>query len=351
MIFGPHVDYKMGEVIRRINVEDFKEVSDLFTDDDYNSVEELMWLFGDPYDSNKFNAFVALNESNAIVGVIGYIISTYTDGKKEFVGVIPNSWMLINGYKGMAGVSLFKKISELGDVAIAIGGTEIARKLYPMFKYQYLIHDRYFYKVLNLFNYYKTLKRRNVLKKIGMFGVLAPSYFRRPSKKDLYKDVFFEPYSGDNFVGEENYSNVFQKKVTKNYIDWLLKCPRLTSFAFVIRKGQEKLGICVLYVQNFGNTMKGRIVHLPFLGYDKKLWASVIAKCISFLKKQGCNSISSVAINDRCQKGLYATGFINIKIHREEIYFKDPKHELDKFDINSWHFQFSEGDLGLRNFI
>ena len=341
----------MAEKIRRIQKKDFKEVSDLFIMDngileEGNTVEELKWLFTDPNDSSQYNAFVAVNDKNSIVGVIGYVLSKYVQGTKELYGVTPFSWKLKSGYKGMAGVSLFKKVSELGEIGIAIGGSEIAKKLYLLFKYKLLVQSSNYYKILNISNYYKTLKGKKILKKISMVGFLLPSYFRGSLNRSLYKDISLIPYNHNNFVEDKEFENVFKKKNTNNYIDWILNCPRLKAHAFVLKKGNENLGICVLNIQKFENTFKGRIVYLPFLGYDKNLWESVIKKCLEFFRNEGCCFVSGLSINSMCEAGLIESGFMKIKSHTESIYIKDSKQKLEQFNFKDWYFQFSEGDIG-----
>ncbi len=341
----------MADIIRRIEKRDFTEVSDLFIMEngileEGNTVEELMWLFTDPENKNQFNAFVAVDDSNTIIGVIGYALSMYTQKAKVIIGVTPFSWKLKSNYKGIAGISLFRKVSELGDIGIAIGGTDIARKLYPLFKYKFLIHSNNYYKMLSISNYYKTLKRKNILKKMSILGFLLPSYFIFSLNKSLNKDKSLIPYNYRNFVEDKEFENVFKKKITKNYIDWQLNCPRLNAYAFVVKKGNDNLGMCVLNIQKFENTFKGRIVHLPYLGNNKNLWISVIKKCLVFFRKKGCCFVSGLAINNMCQQGLYKSGFIKIKSHHEPIYIKDSLKRTDQFNIDNWHFQFSEGDIG-----
>lgn len=333
---------KMTKIIRRIENEDFSDVSNLFDLD--NSVEKLKWLFTNPDEPNKFNAFVAI-ENNKIIGVIGYILSTYTQGNNKVQGVTPIAWRIDSTYKGIAGVSLFKKVSNIRDVGIAIGGTDIARTLYPMFKYRSLVYSEHYYKILNIFDYYKVLKRKTLLKKIGMFGYLLPSYFRKTSVKLIHKDINLIPYDFSNFINEKEYKGILKKKVTKNYIDWLLDCPMLKTFAFIVKKGEDELGVCVLYIQKFKNCYKGRIVHMPFLGFDNSLWLAVINKCIMFFKKEKCCFVSGLAKTELYQGGLSNSGFKKISMHKTPFYIKDSSQTLESFDISNWHLQFSEGDI------
>ena len=235
----------MTDKIRRITNEDFKEVSELFKWDKDNSIEELKWLFSDPSNSNTYNAFVAINSSNIIIGVIGYILSSYYQGERDVTAVLPISWMLHSDYKGIAGVSLFRKVSEFGNIGIIMGGSHTAQKLFPLFKYKSLGYTDVFYKILNIPNYYIILKRKSFLKKLGMFCYLLPSYFQSTSKKLIYKDIYLIPYDYKNFVKEKDYKDIFKRRVTKNNIDWLLSCPSLKTFGFFIKKGKNSFYIII----------------------------------------------------------------------------------------------------------
>lgn len=338
----------MKEIIRHIEASDFEAIASLF--DSGNTVEELKWLFSDVYNKNNFNGFVATDENNEVIGVIGYILSTYTIGDKKFTGMVPMSWKLKENYKGMAGVSLFKKVSEIGTINMAIGGSDVARKLYPMFKYQLKNYAENYYKVIRPIDYFRVLKRRSLIKKIAMYLYLLPSYFKKQAQKELIKDIDFIPYNGENFVKKKKYDNIPLKEIDKNHIDWFLNCPTIMSYAFVVKHRNESLGICVLYKFKIENSYLGRIVYLPYLDGQEDIWASIIYKCTEFLKKEKCCSVSCISINSHHQNALIKAGFTKINIHKEPIYIKDTKNVLGDFNLDDWYFQFSEGDIALRKF-
>ena len=337
----------MAEIIRRIEDTDFEAVSAFYNG--RKSIEELKWLFTNPDDPGVYNAFVATKESK-IVGVIGYVLSDYVQDKRIFSGTIPISWKIESHYKGMAGVLLFKKVMNLGEFGITIAGSETAKDLYTLFKYKYVSNIEHFYKILNLKNTYKSLHRKNFIKTLGMFGYLLPSYFSNSKDSALYKDIELIKYDGSNYVEDVKYDSVLKKQTNKNYIDWLLACPILKPHAFIIKKENEFLGTGVLYIKEEKNIRKGRIVHLPYLGEDLKIWESVIEKCIAFLKEEGCCIIESVAHNRINQEAYKKTGFINIQKHSKPLYIKDSKELLRKVDLKNWFLQYSEGDKSYRSF-
>jgi len=336
------------ETIRRIEEDDFEAVSALYNG--RKSVEELKWLFTNPNDPNTHNAFVAIKNDDHIIGVIGYILSVYSQNNRQILGSIPISWKLTPNYKGMAGVLLFKKVMNLGSFGITIAGSETAKDLYNLFKYKKNSNLNHFYKILNLNNTFKSLHRKSLIKTIGMFGYLLPGFFINPKKSSLDQKIQLIKYDSSKFIEEPKFNTIFRKEINKNYIDWLLDCPLLKTYAFSIKKGSKFLGTCIFYIKDEEGFKKGRIVHLPYLGKDIKIWKSVISKCISFFKKEKCCIIDSVAHNHINQESYLKSGFIPIKKHSKPLYIKDPKSVLKNIEIKNWFLQYSEGDKAYRSF-
>ena len=96
----------------------------------------------------------------------------------DISGVIPMSWKIADDYKGFAGIQLFKKVLSIGEFGMAIAGSETAKKLYPLFKYEFLSNSIEYYKLLHPKNALLLLKRRTPFKTVGMAGYLLPSYFK-----------------------------------------------------------------------------------------------------------------------------------------------------------------------------
>ena len=338
----------MAEIIRRIEEKDFEEVSKIHEFD--NDVEELKWLYRNTEDENVYNGFVAVNTNNEIIGSICYKYFNYCLNGTKTLCVVPANWILKSGYKGIAGVLLFKKVSNLGEVSVAVEGTEVAQKLYTMFKYKEVASSNYYYKVLNVKNFYRGLKRKNYLMKLSMFGFLLISYFKASLEKNIYNDVHLVPYDYSNFVKPIIDESVLQKEVTSNFIDWLVDCPSVKSLCYVLKRGDHELGMCVMYVKEQNKNFKGRIIQLPYLGEDNKLWASAISKCVDVLRNNNCNVVSIVSLHHAMNSGIVDSGFKKIKRHSQPIYLKDMENKFKLLNTNDWHFQFSEADISFRNF-
>ncbi len=336
------------KTIRRIEEDDFEAISALYNG--RKSVEELKWLLSDPDDIKKYNAFVAEKKDKSIIGVIGYSLSTYVQNTKSIEGVIPMNWKIADDYKGMAGVLLFKKVLSLGDYGIAISGSKTAQDLYSLFKYQLKGNISQYYKVLDLFTMIKHYKRKSAIKTYGMIAEISPGFFKNNYSYNKEQSLKFSPYDSKNFPVVSNNQDTFQKKITKNYIEWLLSCPTVKALAYNITKDSKEYGTCILYIYNNGKMKFGRIVHLPFLAGNKQLWKEVISKCSGILKEKGCALVTGVALNDLNKEGYQNSGFIEIKKHAKPLFIKDAKNMLEPFNIDNWFLQYSEGDKGYRNF-
>lgn len=338
----------MSDKVRRIEEKDFQSVYELF--DHRKSIEELKWLYTNPENDLIYNAFVSVDINSNITGVIGYITSEYSDNSTTSSGVIPMTWQLKKDYKGIAGVLLFKRILKEADFAIAIQGSMIAQDLYKLFKYKYLSSSYSYLNILDLRKFNKYTRGKNIFKRLALTAVLLPSYLKNILRGDSFdSQINLSPFTGkidENIVQP----NVFGKVITKEYVDWMLKCPLLDTYAFNIKNGNEHIGICILYIKELKNVKLGRIVHLPFLGNDELLWKQVIRTCLTFFKKNDCCLVSGIAHHKMCHKGYKKSGFINIKIDNKPIYIRDGKKHLARVDLTNWHIQYSEGDKAYRNF-
>ena len=338
----------MTQIIRRIEEKDFEEVSKIHDFD--NDVEELKWLYRDTEDENVYNGFVAVNANNEIIGSICYKFFNYYINGTKTLCVVPANWILKSGYKGIAGVLLFKKVSNLGEVSVAVEGTAVAQKLYTMFKYKNVASANCYYKVLKVKSFYTGLKRKNYLMKLAMFGYLLISYFKTSLKKNTYTDVHLIPYDYKNFVKPLVDNSVLQKEITNSFIDWLLDCPSVKTLCYVLKKGDQELGMCVMYIKEQNKIFIGRIIQLPYLGMDNKLWVSAISKCVEALRNYNCSVVSIVSLHHSMNIGIKNSGFEKIKRHSLSIYLKDKEDKFKLLNTHDWHFLFSEADISFRNF-
>jgi hypothetical protein len=334
----------MADQIRRITKDDFAKIALLF--DNEKSERELRWLFADPESDQKCNGFVAVSNEDRVVGVIGFATSKYHIGKRAIRGVVPMSWRIAPGYKGFAGISLMKQAISQGEFSFVIGGTQEAQNLYPLFGFIPVQHR---YKLFNIFNpmeFFNSLDAPFV-SRFAKTLILMPACIKSISEKSIYQDIQLTEYTKNDPI-PACHENIFEKKLSRNYINWIMNCPLVDSFAFKITKGKTVLGVCLLFVKHVKNIKRGRIVYLPYLGKDKKLWRSVISKILGFLKSQNCCAVSAIATNEDALNGMSTCLFRLAK--SQTIFVKSGKDTLNDINLQNWHIQYTEGDKAYLGF-
>ena len=82
----------MSIEIRNMINEDIPKISELF--DNKKSTSELKWLFTNVEDTGKYNALVAIDDKEDLIGVIGYVVSEYKSENSVIEGIFPMSWKI-----------------------------------------------------------------------------------------------------------------------------------------------------------------------------------------------------------------------------------------------------------------
>ncbi len=78
-------------------------------------------------------------------------------------------------------------------------------------------------------------------------------------------------------------------------------------------KGTTKLGVCIFFISEISGIKRGRIVYIPFLGQDLKLWKTVLHKSFEFFKSKKCCCVSAFTTNKTAIDGLSTCMFKFIK--------------------------------------
>lgn len=335
----------MKFAIRTLQEHDFEALEPLY--DHRKSIKELKWVFKNPDSPQTYNGFVAVDENDLLFGVIGYMRSEYYLNGTTIDCITPFNWKLSTQYKGMAGVVLFKKVLALSDMIISVGGSDVAKTLYPLFKFKSLANNAIYYKVVHPINYLKSLKTKGPMQRMKLLGYLLPSYFKRLSATKMVNDLEFLDYNDQIFEEPKNKTG-FYKRITKNYLDWLLECPLVESMAFNIKYNNDFIGTCILYIDSVENVKRGRIVYVPHIDQDQKLANTVIRQCVELLIDENCCLITCLSRTIMNQTALKNNGFIKIDGHSTLLNIKDSKNLLTEEHINNWHFQYAEGDDAYR---
>lgn len=333
--------------IRKLNKKDLPNIEQLYQS---RKIEvELDWLFRNPEDEKDYNAFVAF-DNNVLVGVIGYVLSVYKERDVVVKGAIPMSWKIRDGYKGFAGVQLFKKVLSLGEFGIAIGGSEDAINLYKLFKLIPESEINEHYKLFKPLAFMYSRPKR-LYSNIGHTLISMGSYFFKPPKLPSKRKLRIEPYMPTDTIKHENKyeSLVFGKVISQNYINWLLDCPLHESFGLRLYEGEKELGVVVCYISENKGVKRGRIVYLPYLGNDIELWKEALNLVMLKIMEYRACYVSVLSHNKDLTKALKSLHFKNVHRKAKPLFIKDQQGVLDAVCLENWHLQYTEGDKSYRN--
>ena len=320
-----------------------KGISNLFSF--RKSIEELEWLLSDPADSNSFRSFVAINDDNKVVGHIGYVVSKYACGKLQGTGVHPISWIVSPDCKKGIGLKLMRRVLDIGDFALIIGGTKIAQGLYPFFGFKYKFKVRVFHKILDLSRYFR-FSDDAFFKKITGASYFLANFLQKKKSIPCKDKIHLESYREEDLARQRFADGIFYNLQDEERIRWLLNCPLMECHAFTVKKNDNPIGIAISYINK--KTFKARLIHLSFLGHDLNLWRKVLSEIEKFLMKKGCSAISTLASHPIYIKGLKKSGYVSNLKSRRPIFVRDQKKILRGIPVKNWHLTFFEADTGYR---
>lgn len=333
----------MSDHVRPIQEKDIAEVAKLWTPAAEEDV--LRWIWSDPDNPQKLNAFVAEDSTGQINGVIAYTSAVYTSGTTSFTGVFPFSWKIKSGHKGFAGIALMKKVLADRSVAMAIGGTDFSAKLLPLFQFRKVLIRHKYYRIFNPIQFYSTLKipwKRRIIKTL----VLLPSMFIPQKAQMAHSRITLEP-CGDRDPGQYQglSKSVIEKKITAQYLSWLKRSPNAVCHPFFVCEEGKPVGLFVGLVHNIKKGTYGSIAHLSYLGEKQHRWKDALCLITAFFRAQGCCAMSAVASN------VHATRAFSKSMQRfivsEPVLVRDSANTLADHAPEQWHIQFSEGDTVL----
>ena len=147
----------MSTKIRRTEKSDLALIADLYQG--RKNVEELDWVFKNPTKEDEYNSFVAINEKNEIIGVIGYTRDSYIYRDRKFTGILPFNWLVSDKYRGIIGIKLLQEVYKSGDFGFGLHGSESSFPLYKLVKLLYVSDFHILVKVLNPIEYFQTLQK------------------------------------------------------------------------------------------------------------------------------------------------------------------------------------------------
>ncbi len=339
----------MAEKIRLVERDDIQKIVSLYKGE--KTYEELNWLLRDPYDLSKYSAYVAVNNDDEVVGVIGFFISHYAFGDKKIVGAMPMSWKIADGYKGISGVNLLNKVLSQGQFSMTVQGSDIAQKLYYAFNLKVIGAARVYIKVFYPRSYFISMKERGLYSRLGNFVSAMPSYLNKYQQKQK-KSLSICEIGINQMSKNVPYLNkeYFEKEVTFEYLRWMASCPILETHLFEIHNENVFMGYCLCFIKSFANgTSRGRVVYKPNFGNNKKLLRELLSYLQDFFIKRGCCSITILALDKTSSDVLEEQHFVNCRRKQKPIYIKSKNGALKNLTTDKWYMQYTEGDKAYRD--
>jgi hypothetical protein len=328
------------ENLRQIESSDFPQIVGIFKHK--QPAGEFTWLLQSPGEDNHFRGFV-ISKSETIVGVIGYITCNFAFNSKVYPFTLPNSWRILDNYKGLNGVLLLKKIITTNNNIMTIGGSSEAKVLLPYFKLEKTLDIEYYIKVFSPLKYFKSLNKKlyaRVWYFLSSFSI----------RHQLFNgNVSLKPYDfsnvTENFV---SHPDIFQHQLSHDFIKWMNDCPVIESFTYNIYHNNSYVGPCVIYRKPLGdNLYRGRIIFLPYVSEYRK-WLEIVTAAQNTAKKLNCISVDVLCSNNSFKKVLIKCGFKNFPRKNLPVSIKT-KEDLPAIIRDQAHIQFSDGDIGYRN--
>jgi hypothetical protein len=304
----------------------------------------LKWLFTDPDDESKLVGFVAYDENNRLVGVIGYVISKYCINNRIVSGVIPRSWMVSPAYRGVLGFQLLLKVIKLADFAFTIEGSAIAQSSYKAVRLNHIFDAHVYFKVFNPLKFFLSSEKKSLKELIrGLYYFSLRSCFI--GKRNL---SLLENDNGITSLGSNH--DDFSIIEDTNRIKWLMQCPLLDSYSYVILDHGKQIGIALCYIRKVReNLLRARIVYISYFGKEKQRWIEIVKTLEKKIRDKGCCSISVLAANSAFTESLQKNGYKTSNRAKKSVYIRDDNKCLEGIQLNEWHLTYYEGDKGYRN--
>lgn len=335
----------MVHLIKRINKGDLSDITEfvrrLYPDKTVSikDINLLHWLMSDPSKPDSYNGFIARNENQEVTGIIGYSLNTYQYKDLKFTGVIPMSWLVSPTERGILGIQLLMKVMKMGDFGFAIHGSKDAINSYSAVKLKYAGVAYMYTKVLKIKRYAWSKDASSLI-----WWMKAFYYFGRGYKYLKNKSLMLQDYSGEPDHNNDITSDLAMIP-SEERNQWIMNCPKMEILAFSLILKGNKVGSCLafIYIGRY-DLLRGRIVHVPFLGDDVKKYRQVISMIENELMKRGCCSVTVIAMNQYFRKALHRQCYKYIWNTARKVFIKDSKNLLVSIPISNWHLTYYESD-------
>ncbi|WP_439183614.1 hypothetical protein [Carboxylicivirga taeanensis] len=323
--------------IRKIVKDDLEQVVRLFND--RKSTEELAWLFFHPCDEDG-SAYVAVKEGK-VVGVIGYVKSSYVINDKVYKGLIPVSWRVSEKYKGLTGINLLFKILNEADFYMGIGGSDDMKGIFKTLGFKPASEAAFGKRIIRPFKYIVSAGKWSprLIVKTFLIYTSGLRLFNKPGELFELKEVKLDEVDFSSPMNEA----VVQNRISKAHVQWLASCPFARLHAFEFKVNGHKRYVLV-YINN---KHRAEIVHLPFLNTasDRQRLLHSIDKELSKLK---VISVSIMSTHPALINDIKNAGYL-FERYKRPITLKGGKNIVNELLAYPFHLTFAESDKGYRN--
>jgi hypothetical protein len=315
----------------------------------FSRLKVLQWILTDPENSNRYRSFVAHSGSGEVIGHIGYAKGSYVSGHNEFIGIHPIEWAVSAKYRREnIGRQLMNAVFGLGDFSLIIGGSTLGQMAFPRFGFEMKLECIEYEKIIKAVPYVGSIKG-TLRNRIFASYLLMKSFTNRIRSKSPDRDVWLRPYQGERIDRRHIDTDIIKNEPNEKIIEHFCHCPSVEGHAFTAMKEEIPVGIVVCCLkQGVDRIVRGRIVHISFLGNDPDLWFGVIEQTERFLICKGCAVISSFASHPTFRMALTRCGYV-FNRYRRPVFFRDPHRLFVSLPDESWHLTYLEGDIGYRD--
>jgi len=303
---------------------------------------ELEWLFSDPHQKGPMPGYVARTPWHELIGVIGYSMNTYRFDGRELKGVIPISWMIAPGHRGLLGIQMLQKVMNEGDFGFALQGSREAQVSYQAVRLKHVGAAHIYTKVLRPFAYVRSGVPNSPI------NLLKAGYYLGRQKNAPGPAVLrLEPGSGSEGLNHGPVEHLAMIPDAKRN-QWLEACPLTEMISWTLYHRDREKGPAICYICEKKGVRRGRIVHIPYLGNDTEAYRQAIALLERELAQRSCCSVNALAMLNASRHALIRQGYRTRKGTARTLYVRDPDRLLEGVDLDQWYLTFYESDKGYR---
>ncbi len=331
----------MGFNVRQIEPNDIDQLYELFSK--RKSKELLSWVYGHPAVEGR-SGYVA-EEGGKIVGAVGFVKNQYLINGQVKSGIIPLSWEVSEGSRGLVGMRLIFKVLSGADFYMGMDGSDDMRNIFKGLNFRQIEEGIGARKVLHPFDYLKTLNKIGIKDLFRFATDVFIWMFKRNTSSLVLEEI--NDYDPEKYEKPEK---GFYNPISRDHLLWLSNNPGMKMQAFEVDIKGRKYGPVICFMKEIKNgKSRGQLIHIPlFNDNDKKYYPDLILAVESFLYNKGVTSISTLAVDGYLKTVLKKMNY-RFDIKTRPIVAKGSKDVLEMLAQSEIHLSYAESDKSVRN--